>query len=214
MTRIVVVGGSGYAGSHIVAEAAKRELPVISYGRELPDRQADGVEYRQGDVTSADVAREIVAAGDVVICAISPRGSMTGRAGAAIEQLAEIAADKGVRLGVIGGAGSLLVAEGGPKLLDTPEFPRAFIDEARELDSVLEWLRASDEKLDWFFVSPAVEFGSHAPGNQTGRYRLGDDLVLSDEDGVSAISGGDLALAVLDEVQQPAHQRRRFTVAD
>ncbi len=33
MTRITVIGGTGYTGSHLVAEAAGRGLGVVSYSR-------------------------------------------------------------------------------------------------------------------------------------------------------------------------------------
>src|SRR3546814_3715312 len=52
---------------------------------------------------------------------------------------------------------------------------------------VLDVLRASPQALDWFLVSPAIVFGSHAPGEATGHYRVGGDVVLRDDNGVSAI---------------------------
>lgn len=97
--------------------------------------------------------------------------------------------------------------------MDTPAFPDAFKAEALELTGVLEDLSGTDPALDWFFVSPAVEFGAYAPGTATGHYRIGGDVVLADADGTSAISGPDLALAVVDEIERPAHHRARFTVA-
>jgi putative NADH-flavin reductase len=128
--------------------------------------------------------------------------------------LAEEAALTGVRLGVVGGAGSLLATEGGPRLVDTPEFPEAFKGEVLLLAGVLDQLRSSaPADLDWFFLSPAVTFGAYNPGEATGRYRIGDDVVVSDENGLSAISGADYALALVDEIETPAHSRARFTVA-
>jgi putative NADH-flavin reductase len=78
---------------------------------------------------------------------------------------------------------------------------------------VLEDLRGADTRLDWFYVSPAGGFGSHAPGRSTGTYRLGGDILLVDSAGQSNISGPDLALAVVEEIENPAHRRTRFTVA-
>jgi putative NADH-flavin reductase len=105
------------------------------------------------------------------------------------------------------------VAEGGPKFVDTPEFPQEFAEEPRVLDAVLQDLRESDQDLDWFFLSPAAGFGSYAPGERTGSYRLGGDVLLTDENGESHISGADLAIALVDEIETPAHRRTRFTVA-
>jgi putative NADH-flavin reductase len=78
---------------------------------------------------------------------------------------------------------------------------------------VLDELRASPAGVDWFGVSPAAGFGAFAPGERLGRYRVGGDVMLVDESGDSNISAPDLALAVIDEVERPAHKRQRFTVA-
>ncbi|GAB3216986.1 hypothetical protein GCM10027586_10200 [Kineococcus gypseus] len=130
-----------------------------------------------------------------------------------LRELAGLVRERGARLGVVGGAGSLLVAEGGPRLVDTEGFPDAFKPEALEAAAVLDDLRASEESLDWFYVSPAAGFGAFAPGERTGTYRTGGDLLLTDASGESFVSGDDFALAVADEVDSAAHRRQRFTVA-
>jgi len=114
---------------------------------------------------------------------------------------------------VVGGAASLFVAEGGPRLIDTPEFPAQFKGEAGSAAEVLDWLRADSAAADWFFVSPAGGFGSYNPGVATGSYRVGGDILLTDADGKSEISGPDFALAFVDEIEAPKHHRTRFTVA-
>jgi putative NADH-flavin reductase len=50
------------------------------------------------------------------------------------------------------------------------------------------------------------------PGERTGTFRLGTDQLLVDAAGDSRISVQDFALAMIDELEQPAHSRRRFTV--
>jgi uncharacterized protein len=117
------------------------------------------------------------------------------------------------RLGVVGGAGSLLASEGGPRLVDTPGFPAVARPEAGAMADVLDVLRASDDELDWFLVSPGAMFGAHNPGERTGAFRVGGDVLLSAEDGTSTISGADFAIAFVDEIEHPAHRRQRFTVA-
>lgn len=116
-----------------------------------------------------------------------------------------------VRVGVIGGAGGSLVAPGGPRLIDT-DFPEEFKPEAFEAIGVLEDLQATDAARDWFFVHPAAAFGAFNPGERTGRYRDGGDVMVTDEAGESHLSGADLAVAVLDEIESPRHHRERFTV--
>ena len=79
--------------------------------------------------------------------------------------------------------------------------------------ALLEALQQAPENLDWFYVSPAATFGAWNPQRVTGSYRISDDVLLTDENGDSYIAAPDLALAVLDEIEQPRHHRRRFHVA-
>jgi putative NADH-flavin reductase len=138
---------------------------------------------------------------------------MLGQVRIVADELITLADKLGFRLGVIIGAGSLRTEPGGPRLVDLPSFPEAFKAEALEMAAVLADLEASPVGVDWFAVSPASGFGAFAPGETLGRYRVGQDVVLSDADGNSYISAGDLAGAILDEVQRPTHRRQRFTVA-
>lgn len=212
MTRITVLGGTGYAGGHIVREAASRGHDVTSLSRTLPDEQVAGVSYRTADALDAEALAHVADDADVVVLALSPRGALEGRIEGVAREVAARAQAAGARLGVVGGAGSLLVAEGGPRVVDAG-FPEAFRAEALSMAQVLEDLRASDDALDWFYVSPAGGFGAFAPGERTGTYRTGGDVLLVDEKGESFVSGADLALAFVDEIERPAHRRTRFTVA-
>lgn len=213
MTRVTVIGGSGYAGSHIVEAAAVRGLDVTSVSRGETAEQIAGVDYAKGSLTEAADRAAALDGADVVIVAVSPRADMAGRTRSAIAELAAETADAGVRLGVIGGAGSLLQSEGGPLVMDGPEFPDAVKPEAAEMGGVLEDLRAAPEALDWFLVSPAASFGAWAPGEYRGEYRVGGDVLLTDAAGRSEISGADFGVAVVDEIEEPKHRRARFTVA-
>lgn len=215
MARITLLGGTGYAGSNIVAAAAGAGHRVVSYSRTLPGSPLAGVDYRTGDVTDGALLASAVQDADVVVSALSPRGALAeaGVLRAVEATVAALAADAGTRFGVVGGAGSLLVAEGGPKLADTEGFPAAFKAEADEMAGVLDDLRAGDPSLDWFFVSPAASFGAWAPGEATGSYRIGGDVLLADANGNSEISGADFGAAVVAEIERPAHRRARFTVA-
>lgn len=213
MTHLTVIGGTGYAGSHIVAKAAARGLDTTSWSRKLPDEQVVGVTYRTGDVSDPAVLEEAVSGADVVIGALSPRGALDGHLRGVYATLAGLSEKAGVRLGIIGGAGSLLVREGGPALATLPSFPAEVVPEATQLAEVLEDLRAHEGPLDWFFVSPAASFGAFNPGTETGTWRIGADLLLTDAEGNSEISGADFAAAVVEEVLTPAHHRQRFSVA-
>ncbi len=213
MARITVLGGTGYAGGHVVREAAARGHQVTAVSRTAPAEPVEGVTYVVADILDDGAPAGAVEGADVVVGALSPRGALAGRMVDVMGRIAAVAEAAGTRLGVVGGAGSLLVAEGGPVLAETDGFPAEFRPEAEEMARVLAALRGSDEALDWFFVSPAASFGPWLAGEHTGTFRVGGDVLLTDADGNSAISGPDLAQALVDEIERPAHRRRRFTVA-
>lgn len=215
MARIVVLGGTGYAGTGIVTEAASRGHDVLSVSRTAPASLPEGAAHRAGDLRDETLLQEVTKGADVVIAASAPRGDLAepGTLRAAYAAAARIAGEQGARFGVVGGAGSTFVAEGGPRVQDTPDFPEAFKPEAKELTDVLADLREDTTGLDWFFVSPAGGFGAYAPGERTGTYRVSDDLLLVDEAGNSALSAEDLGVAIVDEVEKAAHHRARFHVA-
>ncbi|MBN9613843.1 MAG: NAD(P)H-binding protein [Actinobacteria bacterium] len=213
MTKVTVIGGSGYAGSHIVEAAAVRGLEVTSMSRGEAAEQVAGVSYVTGSILDAADRAKALDGADVVVVAVSPRGVMAGQVRPAVAALAAQAADAGVRLGVIGGAGSLQAVEDGPRLADTAEFGDEYRPEALEMAGVLDDLLAAPEPLDWFLVSPAGDFGPWVAGEFTGRYRVGGDVLLTDAEGRSAIGGADFGVAIVDEIESPKHHRARFTVA-
>ncbi|WP_187978193.1 NAD(P)-dependent oxidoreductase [Mycetocola sp. JXN-3] len=213
MTQISILGGTGYAGSHIAREAIARGLSVRAFSRSLPESPIEGVDYVTGDVQDPATLTSALSGADAVVVALSPRGGQEGKVAPLIAKLAAEAEAANVRVGVVGGAGSLLVAPGGPRVVDTPDFPEAVKPEAFEMGEALEHLRTTPETLDWFYVSPAGGFGAWAEGEKTGNFRVGGDILLVDADGKSEISGADFAQAIVDEVVTPTHKRARFTVA-
>jgi putative NADH-flavin reductase len=173
----------------------------------------DGVTYVTGSLLDQEVLGQSVRDADVVFEALSPRGDMQGKVEGIVDELVRLADEADVRLGVLGGASSMLVSEGGPRLFDTAETPPEILPEVQTGLDVLERLKNAPETLDWFYVSPAASFGAWVDAPVTGAYRLSDDVLLTDENGVSTISGADLAAAVVDEIEQPRYRRRRFHVA-
>lgn len=213
-TKITVVGGSGYAGSAIVREAAKRGHAVTSLSRSIPAATIDGVTY-----VAADALKGALPLGEaqVVVGALSPRGDQVGALAKAYATLAAQAHDIGARLVLVGGFSCLRRVAGGPRMIEgetfPPEVPPAVVMEALENMDVLNHLIADKTGLDWLFVSPAMEFSAWMPGEDLGRHRVGGEVALFDEAGRSAISGPDYARAVLDEIEAPKYRRAHIGVA-
>ncbi|WP_435746543.1 NAD(P)-dependent oxidoreductase [Microbacterium sp. PMB16] len=211
MTRIVVLGGTGYAGRHIVAEAVARGHAVIAVSRSEPSDPVAGAAYVQRSVLDGESITETFDGADAVVWALAARGDMEDKVLGALKSVAETLTGTETRLGVIGGAGGSLVAPGGPRLFDQ-DFPEEYKAEAQVGIDSLALLQGTDAGLDWFFVHPAEEFGPWAEGERTGHYRDGGDVIVRDADGKSWISGADFAVALVDEIEQGKHRRERFTV--
>lgn len=211
MTRIVVVGGTGYTGGNIAREAAGRGHDVVSISRSAPREQVPGVRYELGDVR--EVAARVIPDAEVVVAALSPRGDMAGHLVEIYTELARLAADARARYLQVGGFSSLRPAPGAPRFVEG-DVPEEFRDEAREGEATRVMLvERAPESLDWLFISPAGAYGSFAPGERKGTYRVGDEVALFDADGASAISGEDFAAAIVDEIEQPTRHRAHVGIA-
>ena len=201
--KIAVYGATGMIGSRVVAEALERGHEVIGVTRSGGDLPA-GAKAVQGSAGDAELTARIAAEADVVLSAIGP--SRTG--GDRREFLAHLAnlakTLGGKRILVVGGAGSLLV--GDQRLVDTPGFPDIYKAEALIAAEALEYFRGLGDEVDWTFISPAPVI---APGERTGVFTLGTDSPAGD-----AVSAEDFAVALIDEIEKPAHVRRRFTLAN
>jgi hypothetical protein len=205
MARIAVLGGTGYTGGAIVREAAARGHHVTAYSRTAPAEPVPGVHYTQASLLEEGAVAAAVAGQDVVVEALAPRGELAEQLQPLIGDLGKLAAEQRARLVVVGGYSGLRRSEGGPRIVEEG-VPEAFRAEAQEMVRALEDLEtAAPEGLDWLFVSPAQTYGSFAPGEALGRYRIGGPVALVGEDGGSAVSGADFALAIVDEIEQPKH---------
>ncbi|MGH4030120.1 NAD(P)-dependent oxidoreductase [Actinomycetota bacterium Odt1-20B] len=210
--KLVLFGATGMVGSRIAAEAVARghEVTAVSRsGREpLPRTRAVAADARDSE-TVAGLAAEHDA---VASALVPPRdGSDPREPFIALYDtfLRGLRAGGATRLLVVGGAGSLEVSPG-ELLVDTPDFPPEFRGEAHAHHDVLTRLRGCNAELDWTYISPAAEI---APGERTGTFRLGGDVLLIDSERRSRISAEDYAVAFVDELEQDAHPRRRMSVA-
>jgi len=199
--KIALIGVTGRVGSRLATELLSRGHTVIGIALHASPSARPGLTILQADATKPDSLAPCLVGHDGVISAVR---FVTSDADALITAV-KTAGVK--RLLVVGGAGSLEVAPG-EALMDTDGFPEAFRAEAMAGARFLERLRAEPD-LDWTFLSPSADF---AAGERRGNFRLGGDQLLTDAAGKSHISMEDFAIAMVDELEQPAHSRRRFTV--
>ena len=199
--KIAVIGASGRGGSRIVAELVRRGHQVTAIARNPEKVEAHAqVTPKKGDLYDPGISA-LLAGHDAVVSAVHFLDSDP-------DTLIEAVRASGVkRYFVMGGAGSLEVAPG-VKLIDTPQFPSIYKDEAAKGGVFLDRLRR-EKDIDWTFLSPPalIDFGE-----RTGKFRIGKDQLLVDGKGDSKISFEDFAIAAVDELEKPKHSRQRFTV--
>ena len=209
--RIVVFGASGQLGSRIVDEAVSRghELTAVARDATRIDDRDGRIDRFAGDATEASSVASVASGSDVAISAVTQHDHPHVLVQAAHGLLEGLSLAGVPRLIVAGGAGSLKVPSG-QRLYETPDFHQEWKPEAIAQAEALAAYEQADTDVNWAYVSPGALL---EPGERTGSYRVGDDELLVDERGRSRITMEDLAIAMLDEAEHPAHSRTRFTVA-
>lgn len=204
--KVAVLGASGRAGSEIVKELSARGHEVTAIARK-PEAVADlpGVTAIGADADTPAAIAKSIAGHDVVVSAL-PFAVTADKVMAAMHQA-------GVsRLLVTGGAASLK-DENDVRYIDRPDFPEIWRNGAQGGIDFFYALKEDAPKtapgLDWVFFSPAFNF---VEGPRTGTFRLGREHLIKDANGDSRISFADYAIAMVDEVENPAHSRERFTI--
>ncbi|AMD59573.1 NAD(P)-dependent oxidoreductase [Agrobacterium pusense] len=201
MAKIALIGASGNAGSRILKELSDRGHHVTAIARS-PEKIAalPNVVAKKGDVFDQAGLSKLLAGHDAVISSVHFTASDP------VTLIEAVRASDVPRYLVVGGAGSLEIAPG-QRVVDLPDFPADYKAEATKGAEFLDLLK-QETQLDWTFLSPSAEF---VPGERTGKFRIGKDNLLSNEEG-SRISFEDYAIALVDEIEKPQHSRQRFTV--
>jgi uncharacterized protein len=209
--RLVIFGASGLLGTRLVSEALARGHQLTAVARDVAriDDRGGQVATAAADVTDPGSVAAVAGGHDAALSAVTQHDRPEMLVDAARGLLAGLSAAGVQRLVVAGGAGSLLVASG-QRLMDTEGFHEEWKPEAIATAAALDVFRQADTDVEWSYVSPGALL---APGERTGHYRLGGDELLVDEQGKSAISMEDFAIAMLDEAEDAKHPRQRFTAA-
>ena len=217
--KVALIGATGFVGAGLLEELLRRGHEVVVLVRhpeKFPVREH--VQIIKADVQHSDEVRRAVTGVDAVVSAFNAGWANPNiyddfmQGSRAIAEGVKAAGVK--RYLVVGGAGSLYV--NGQQLVDSPDFPAAIkpgATAARDMYTELQ----REQDLDWTVLSPAVGFhgGSAAQARgRTGHYRTGKDEPLMQADGQSGdISVQDLAVALIDALEQNQYLKSRFTVA-
>jgi putative NADH-flavin reductase len=204
---IILYGATGKAGSRILQELNSRGHHVTAVVMDATLLPA-GTRSHHGNLNDVDDIAAVIKDADAIVSAYVPPFNHTEQLVAVTEHLIEAIERSGpIRLIVVGGAGSLEVAPG-ISMLASGQLPTEWVPIATAHDNALHLLQASS--VDWTYFSPASEC---EPGERTGKFRLGDNHIVTDATGHSRISMEDYAIALVDELEVPAHHRSQFTAA-
>ena len=208
---IALIGASGFIGSALLKEALSRQHQVTALVSR-PEKMSASAQLtvKATDVQNLAQLSEQLHSFDAIITAFSghAKGDVLGYYVSGVKNIIQATKNaQAKRLLVVGGAGSLEVAPG-LQVIDTPDFPEAYRASAEGARQALNLLRAEAE-LNWTMLSPSAMI---APGQRTNQFRLGTDQLLIAADGKSHISVEDYAVAMINELERPAHTRQRFTV--
>jgi len=204
---VVLYGATGNAGSRILKELLARAQVKTVVRNPAKLAPAKGLSIVPGDLDNAGRIASLVKGADAVVSAYAPPTTAVEELVSVTDRLIEAVRESGVaRLLTVGGAASLEV-EPGVRLLDTDSFPEAWKPIARAHAEALRKLKASG--INWTCLSPAAFL---EPGDRTGKFRLGHEQLLANGKGESRISMEDYAIALVDEIEAPKHERQRFTV--
>ncbi|MEX6686982.1 NAD(P)-dependent oxidoreductase [Danxiaibacter flavus] len=211
--KIVLIGATGFVGSHLLKEALHRNYDVTAIVRD-PSKLAVNDKHLtivKGDVYNEDELTGLLEGYDVVVSAFNSGWQNPNiyndflKGSDAINNAAKKAGIR--RIIIVGGAGSLFVAPG-VQAVDTDAFPAEWKQGALGARDALTNIQ-KDSSLDWTFLSPP--FNLH-PGERTASFRIGHDEPIFNEKGESSISVEDLAVALFNELEKGEFIQRRFTV--
>jgi putative NADH-flavin reductase len=210
--KIALIGASGFVGTNVLTEALQRGHTVTAIARNIEkiETENDNLTKVAVDVLDTDKLAEVLAGNDMVISAYNAGWTNPDLYNAflqgshAVQTATKRAGVK--RLLVVGGAGSLFID--GKQLVDSPQFPAEWKTGATAARDYLTDLR-KEEELDWTFLSPAIELH---PGERTGKYRIGTESPVFDDNGKCSITAEDMAIAIVDEAENKQFTKQRFTV--
>lgn len=213
--RVAVIGTTGFVGKQITAELVSRGIEVTGISRKQQQADKPNLSYVAVDVNDSGALASALKGFDVVVNAFGP-GWMNPNIYEEFLEGSKAIQEAVKRSGIkrfisIGGAGSLFLPDG-TQLVDTFPADNPFVPGARAARDYYHILK-EEKELDWAFFSPAADMHQGITTGRTGKYRLGTDYPVLDQEGKNVLSVEDLAVVIADEVESPRHHQMRFTAA-
>lgn len=215
MKKVAVIGATGFVGTQVVKELENRGYAVEAIVRDASKvQQNENVTAKSIDVNNIDDLAIALQGNDAVINTFNAGWTNPNlyndflNGSKNIEKAVEKSGVK--RFITVGGAGSLFID--GNQLVDGYDFPADIKPGATAARDYLNEIKQNNT-LDWTFFSPAIEMHPGTAGIRTGKYRTSLESPVFDENGRSILSVEDVAVVLVDELEQNNHIRERFTAA-
>lgn len=213
--KVAVIGATGFVGKQVVNELSNRGYVVNAIARDSSKVEAkDNVAAISADVNNVEELAKVLEGNDAVINTFNAGWTNPNlyndflNGSKNIEKAVEESGVK--RFITVGGAGSLFID--GNQLVDGPDFPADIKPGATAARDYLNEIK-KNETLDWTFFSPAIEMHQGTAGVRKGTYRTALENPVFDADGRSILSVEDVAVALVDELEQNNFVKQRFTAA-
>lgn len=213
--KVTVIGATGFVGKQVVNELSNRGYSVNAIARDSSKVEAkDNVTATSADVNNVEELAKVLEGSDAVINTFNAGWTNPNlyddflNGSRNIEKAVEKSGVK--RFITVGGAGSLFID--GQQLVDSPDFPADIKPGATAARDYLDEIK-KNETLDWTFFSPAIEMHQGTAGIRKGTYRTALENPVFNEEGRSILSVEDVAVALVDELEQNKFVKQRFTAA-
>jgi len=210
---IALIGATGFVGSAVLNEALNRGYEVTAIARNTSKItvKSERLTLLTADVYDTEGLAKVLKGHDAIVNTFNAGWTNPNlyddfiKGSESIQEAVKLSGVK--RLLVVGGAGSLEIAPG-VQLVDSPQFAAEWKTGESAARDYLNIIKKEND-LEWTFLSPAIHLH---PGIRTGAFRLGTDQPVFDAENKSEITVEDMAVAIIDELEQNQFIRRRFTL--
>jgi uncharacterized protein len=199
--KIAILGATGHLGGYYLAEALKRGHKVTAIVRHANKLSShDNLSVVEVDMSDVDSLAHALRGHDAVLSSLAYDAANGVK-------LLDAAKKAGVKHLVVSGSFASFEYEPGKLILDHPDFPKEYYEMAAHGVNFYKTI-SKEKELSWSYMTPSMEFIDEGP---RGNYKI-ERAPIYDQNGKSAISFGDLAVAILNEVEKPQYHHERVTI--